>query len=862
MAWQQAVVRQIIAEHSRYFFCAKIIQVIPLVTGIRAPVDRHLVGHGVEVDERDLQLICERLRAVVARHVPVDCAGRADEHQLRAVFVTEGLDALNIGAVSLRDGSVGIRWRHIIAGVRRSGVAAQLIPFGIFGVGVIDGHAPVICLQRFPPVVVGKHREEVAGLLQQHTAVRKIDEDHIGLQDHKLGRLLLEGFVQERFRIVQCLSGCAAAVGRVTVLLPQLHRDEGGIALAVTEDEQVDRVVRFSENAVGRGVMDAVAAGVVFWPHQLRHTGQQKCQHGEKNDASERMFEKTGHACLLKIRIHGVDGNVALSVCSENDDEQNERVEDRPAYRSRALCQQRAHGLAFFVDHAHDEHDQQCHSNDHEVKLVNTERLEERIVKDGECKSGDHGAEHLHTCTQAVCTEKQLADDDQHRRAQHLQQTVREALGADVQPRVDGPHRRGDDVAAEDQHEVVHAEKEIAPRGTVPETVAEPHAKERDGARQQWTVVVAEAFAGGGSELFQWLERDDRVEYIVLEPGAERDVPALPEFRDRLGEKRLSEVFRHCDAEDLRRAGDGVHRARKVHVQLHGVAHGSQCDHAAVKVGVVIKDISHERVEPVGDDDLFHHAVGNALQTERQVLVGDWLCVPELLRGLVVAADRPFHDLREEADEQRQAQQIRVRFCDAALHVHDVGQRLQREKGDTDRHHILRDRQLHGNVQVRQERVDIRRGEAGIFECEQDADVQNDGQQKDPVLHGLLPLAHGLALGFFRLREQKLRLRLYFVQPQSEVVHRKRRQKQVYEQLAADQPEKGAVGGEQEVFFPAPRHETVHHETKRQEHDEKCRREEGGQGAPFSREEQRRKLHFSIPPAGACACLLFVLRSA
>ena len=222
--------------------------------------------------------------------------------------------------------------------------------------------------------------------------------------------------------------------------------------------------------------------------------------------------------------------------------------------------------------------------------------------------------------------------------------------------------------------------KEIAPRGTVPETVAEPHAKERDGARQQRTVVVAEAFAGGGSELFQRLERDDRVEYIVLEPGAERDVPALPEFRDRLGEKRLSEVFRHCDAKDLRRAGDGVHRARKVHVQLHGVAHGGQCDHAAVKVGVVIKDIPHERVEPVGDDDLFHHAVGNALQTERQVLVGDWLCVPELLRGLVVAADRPFHDLREEADEQRQTQQIRVRFCDAALHVHDVGQCLQREK--------------------------------------------------------------------------------------------------------------------------------------------------------------------------------------
>ena len=274
MAREQTGIGKIRTEHVRGLLRTEIIQVVTLVAGVRVPVDRNLLVCGVEIEEANAQRIGKRLRAVVTRHVPVECAGRTDEQQLRAVFVTEGLDALNIGAVSLRDGSVGIRWRHIIAGVRRSGVAAQLIPFGIFGVGVIDGHAPVICLQRFPPVVVGKHREEVAGLLQQHAAVRKVDVDHIGLQDHKLGRLLLEGFVQERFRIVQCLSGCAAAVGRVTVLLPQLHRDEGGIALTVTKDEQVDRVVRFSEDAVGRGVMDAVAAGVVFWPHQLRHAGQ------------------------------------------------------------------------------------------------------------------------------------------------------------------------------------------------------------------------------------------------------------------------------------------------------------------------------------------------------------------------------------------------------------------------------------------------------------------------------------------------------------------------------------------------------------------------------------------------------------
>ena len=60
-----------------------------------------------------------------------------------------------------------------------------------------------------------------------------------------------------------------------------------------------------------------------------------------------------------------------------------------------------------------------------------------------------------------------------------------------------------------------------------------------------------------------------------------------------------------------------------------------------------------------------------------------------------------------------------------------------------------------------------------------------------------------LRSAFFRLCEQKLRLRLYFVQPQSEVVHRKRRQKQVYEQLAADQPEKRRSWRRAgSIFFP------------------------------------------------------------
>lgn len=91
MARQQTGIGKIRTEHGRGLLRTEIIQVVALVAGVRVPVDRYLFVCGVEIEEADAQRIGKRLRAVVTCHVPVERAGRADEQQLRAVFVTEAL---------------------------------------------------------------------------------------------------------------------------------------------------------------------------------------------------------------------------------------------------------------------------------------------------------------------------------------------------------------------------------------------------------------------------------------------------------------------------------------------------------------------------------------------------------------------------------------------------------------------------------------------------------------------------------------------------------------------------------------------------------------------------------------------------
>lgn len=79
---------------------------------------------------------------------------------------------------------------------------------------------------------------------------------------------------------------------------------------------------------------------------------------------------------------------------------------------------------------------------------------------------------------------------------------------------------------------MVHSKEDIVPGRSVPQAVAQPYAKQGDGSGNQGAIVAAQTLAGLCGELFQGLGHGHGVEDVVLELGAQGDMPALPELRN------------------------------------------------------------------------------------------------------------------------------------------------------------------------------------------------------------------------------------------------------------------------------------------------------------------------------------------
>ena len=240
---------------------------------------------------------------------------------------------------------------------------------------------------------------------------------------------------------------------------------------------------------------------------------------------------------------------------------------------------------------------------------------------------------------------------------------------------------------------MVQAEKDVLPARAVPQTVAQPNGEQSDRARQQRPEVAAQPPARGAGQLFERAGHGEGIEDIILKPCAERDMPAHPELLNARREEGLAEVFRQPDAEDLCAADDDVHRAREFHVQLAGVAHHRKGGDAAVIGGGIGKDALDQDVQPVGDDDLFHHAEQDALHAEGQVFPCERAALPQRQGGLPIAANRALHDLREKAEEQHEPAEVAVRADRAAVYVDQVGYRLQRIERNADGQQECRDGQ-------------------------------------------------------------------------------------------------------------------------------------------------------------------------
>ena len=100
----------------------------------------------------------------------------------------------------------------------------------------------------------------------------------------------------------------------------------------------------------------------------------------------------------------------------------------------------------------------------------------------------------------------------------------------------------------------------------MPQTIAEPYTEQCHTAGNQRSEMVADFFTGRGCQVLHALRSRDRIENVILEPRAKRNMPAHPEFGNGFREKGPPEVFGHGNAENLRNTYDRIHRTRKVHV--------------------------------------------------------------------------------------------------------------------------------------------------------------------------------------------------------------------------------------------------------------------------------------------------------
>ena len=756
------------------------VEVVPGVPGVSVPVDLQLVVHQIHVHLGTVQLLRQVQDAVVFGITPVEGAGGAQQEQLGPIFLTQVADGLHVGEVHLGDGGNFLSLVHVVgvlAGLNLHAVAVALV---VVRPSVVRLLGQVCPRQVLPPVVIQKDGKVFSQHGDVHLGFGDLPVDGVGLQDDQLGLLGLEGPLDHEETVVQGLAAGGGHVGGVSRLPPQLHGGDGGVGLAVSHHHHVDGVLPLPQNAVGADLFHAELALVVLGQEEQGKARKQEDEAQRKSQDAQHPFAVCHIHAPLKTCVHGVDGQIASPVGPKDHHEKDQPVVAQPAHRQRPPRQglPQAEALLLLEQGQDKEQDQGDAQHEH-VVFVQAQGQDAVVPEGGQLEVGEDLPEHGQPRPQAVGPEEELADAHQHRRAGDLHPPVGQGTAGDTQG-LGGPQGKGvEEILQQNQGKVVHAEEDVVPPCPVPQAVAQPHAEQGDGSGYQGAEVVAHHLPGPGGQLFHGLCHGQGIEHIVLKPGAQGDVPALPELRNALGEEWPPEVLRQGDAEDLAGAHHQVHGSGEVHIQLDGVAHHGHGNDKAVVVLIALKDGADEEVQPVGDHQLFHHAEQKALQAKGEVVIGEPGRLPQLPRGLLIAADGPLHDLGEEAEKQGQPQQIGVGGDLPAINVEEVGGRLQGVEGDADGHEKGRRGQLDGAAQGLEEIVDVDGKKHRIFQRHQDAHQGEEGQGHHRPLPGLGLPAQLAAVGFFAGGNQCVGSPLYLGQPQPKIVDQEGGQEQV-----------------------------------------------------------------------------------
>ena len=225
-------------------------------------------------------------------------------------------------------------------------------------------------------------------------------------------------------------------------------------------------------------------------------------------------------------------------------------------------------------------------------------------------------------------------------------------------------------------------------------------------------------------------------------------MPAFPELARVLGLVGRVEVFGQVETHEHGHADGNVGVAREIGVDLQGIAEqGHQVLEACIKHGLGKHHVNEVDGDVVAQDDFLHQAVHDPEHGDTELLAAEEVFLVELRDELVGPHDGTCHQLREEAHIEAEVKDIAYRRDAVAVHIHDVADGLEGVERDTHRQQdgvdvetvvacdlvaCPRKHVEHTEVQARQVVDDIS-DEIGVFEIEQDGQVDDDAERQHEV---------------------------------------------------------------------------------------------------------------------------------
>ena len=138
----------------------------------------------------------------------------------------------------------------------------------------------------------------------------------------------------------------------------------------------------------------------------------------------------------------------------------------------------------------------------------------------------------------------------------------------------------------------------------------------------------------------------------------------------------MTEVLLHLHPKQLAGGAHNIHTAGEFAVDLHSIKQGAQQHHRPGLVAV-IKHTGNKQVGSVGNDHLLKHTPKDAHHRLGVSLKVKAVALHQPGHHDLILTDRALCHLGEEAEKQRQFEEVTLRLVLTSVHIHHIADRTQ-----------------------------------------------------------------------------------------------------------------------------------------------------------------------------------------